>query len=301
MMIFKIEKLVEILIAAGLEPRMVKAVLDKPELGAMMVQTLKNELGSDFLNKSFQFASPLEQIARVRRANDERWNCFTSDQFANLGPPPESSSLGGRNNLITAVLEVVLPNAGSEADIDRTVDELWRLAAAEQKQSSRYSWRGQIPHGYHTCHEPDGRTYGWDPIGGGRYYMLPHGQKGPLRLAQGIKIPKPGLRWRKVNLGANWNKERGKGIDPKAVRNPKSPHVAILAAAWLHPQWIRAMESQVIPCVRIPGFESFDFSNGQWCGTPSLIYGLDRKTSLEFHLDSSNYSLSVYAIPEFVK
>lgn len=89
-----------------------------------------------------------------------------------------------------------------------------------------------------------------------------------LRLLSGIQH-QHGLRWRVVDLAANWDKRDG--IRPRDVRNPQtSPHCAILWGASYFPKWVRAMDGMNVPYVWIPGYELCVSGDPEWSGVPSL-------------------------------
>lgn len=92
-----------------------------------------------------------------------------------------------------------------------------------------------------------------------------------LRLLPGI-THKRCLRWRVVDLGANW--DRKNGISSADVRNAKtSPYSAILWAASYFPKWIQAMDGTNVPYVWIPGYQLTIAGGGRWSFVPCLSWG----------------------------
>ena len=74
-----------------------------------------------------------------------------------------------------------------------------------------------------------------------------------LRLREEIQHPGKCLRWEVIDLAAMWDSRNGKA--PKDVRDHKSAHAAILAAAAHHPRWVRAMDGKNVPYVWLAGYE----------------------------------------------
>ncbi len=96
-----------------------------------------------------------------------------------------------------------------------------------------------------------------------------------LRLLAGIQYQR-GLRWRVMDLAANWDKKDG--IRPMDVRSPeKSPHSAILWAAALFPAWVQAMDGVNVPYVWIPGYEASVSGYRPWAFVPGLYFGRDAR------------------------
>lgn len=123
------------------------------------------------------------------------------------------------------------------ADLHLTFHELWICAENEQKDAG---WRWD----------------GYNKIGPDR-----------LRLLKGIKH-KVGLRWEVIDLGCNRNKK------PEDVRNANtSPHAGILAAAALHPNWVKSMDGDEVPYVYLPGYEVRRHSRELWAQVPVLDLG----------------------------
>lgn len=128
--------------------------------------------------------------------------------------------------------------------VERTFDALWNLAASRQENS----WRQES--------------------------LLSDSEH--LRLLPGITHPGQTLRWETIDLGANRRRA------PKDARNPKSsPHAAILAAAALHPIWVRVMDGNATPFVWLPGYQVTVPGRGRWESVPALGFGrADREVQL---------------------
>lgn len=185
------------------------------------------------------FTSTADQLTRVKQWNKERNWGFTDEDFEQLGDAPELPEDAGK--LVCLVLVPYLDEEGAVPGYYRTFQELWRLATQQQENS----WR-------------------WDG------YSNPEN----LRLLEGIEHPGRCLRWEVIDLGANWNKNRG--IAPKDVRNSEtSPHAGILAAAALHPNWVRAMDGKNVPYVWISGYQVAVPGVGPWQYVPSVWFGRD--------------------------
>lgn len=74
-----------------------------------------------------------------------------------------------------------------------------------------------------------------------------------------------------MNLGAN----RGKSVfDVRDART--APHAEVPAAAAHFPEWIRAMDGDKVPYIRIPGYEHA-FWPGIWNHSIVIGWGKDRK------------------------
>ncbi len=177
------------------------------------------------------------QLTRVRELNSEHGWGFTEDDFATAEQSvPEWPS----SNLVAVTLVPYLPDANGMGGIERTFQELWKVAAAVQETSWRWD--------------------GYDKAGPDR-----------LRLLKGIKHPaqsKPVLRWEVIDLGCNRN---CKSID---VRSPEtSPHAGILASAMLHPNWVKAMDGEKVPYVFVPGYKTNASGEDPWQSVTVLSFG----------------------------
>lgn len=101
-----------------------------------------------------------------------------------------------------------------------------------------------------------------------------------LRLLPSIQH-KRGLRWRIVDLAANWDKQNG--LTPAAIR-PQSgdwPSSAILWAASYFPQWVQAMDGVNVPYVWISGYQATVSGDPAWSFVPGLSFDRgDRRVRL---------------------
>jgi len=76
-----------------------------------------------------------------------------------------------------------------------------------------------------------------------------------LESSDGIKHQR-GLRWRVINLAANW--DHVDGVKPDDVYDPRvAPGLAILWEASYSPKWVRAMDGKTVPFVSISGCNLF--------------------------------------------
>jgi hypothetical protein len=166
------------------------------------------------------FASLFEQLAQVRRWNEERgWGFSASDlDSVDLTPSAESRPL---------VVDLIAVYLDDNADLDgvrRTCHELWTLAAEQQ------------PH-----------TWCWD-----WYWDKWKNRPKPVRLLDGL-VHRPGIRRVSVDLGAHF--VPGRYLRPSHVRDQDSAHAEVLAAAAHFPRWIRAMDGKTIPYTWLSGYE----------------------------------------------
>ena len=108
---------------------------------------------------------------------------------------------------------------------------------------------------------------------------------------------KRGLRWRVVELAANWDKKDG--IRPKDVRNPQtSPHSAVLWEAGFSPKWVQAMDGVNVPYVWIPGYEASISGGPAWSYAPYLRWNrVFRK--VELIADHCELRYQYWAVPAF--
>jgi hypothetical protein len=122
--------------------------------------------------------------------------------------------------------------------VQRTFDELWLLAASRQERS----WR-------------------WPEL---------KSDAGHLRLLGGDGRHRRGLKVEVIDLGAN------RGRKPEAVRDPDtSPHAGVLAAAALHPEWVRRMNGADIPHAWLAGYECKVPGRRRWRYVPILYFRRD--------------------------
>lgn len=181
--------------------------------------------------RSGLFIFPDQQLELVRMRNSERNWGFTGEDFEKLGEPP----VWPLGLLAAVVLDVGLDT------VQQTFEEAWACIVESQKEHNSSHWR-------------------WDQI---------KFDKDHLRLHGGITHER-GLRWRVINLAANWDKKEG--IRPKDVRNNSSPHSAVLWAASYFPHWVQAMDGTNVPYVWISGYEFNVDSNRSWMNVPGLSW-----------------------------
>lgn len=163
-----------------------------------------------------EFASLVDQLANVRRWNDEREWGFCEAELRSV----DLVDVSHASPFVTDVLAVDLPGNEAVNGVQRTCRELWELAA--QRQPQAWCW--------------DERKDGTKPV----------------RLLEGISHH-PGIRRVTVDLAANWN--RRSGVRPLDVRSRASASAEILAAAAHFPEWIRSMDGQHVPFVCLAGYE----------------------------------------------
>lgn len=126
-------------------------------------------------------------------------------------------------------------------------------------------------------------SYGYDKAGPER-----------LRLLSGIEH-KVGLRWEVIDLGCQRNKK------PMDVRSSKSsPNAGILAAAALHPNWVKSMDGDKVPYVWIPGYEVQVPDEGPWTNVPDLFFDRGRR-EIQLYYRWSGSCNSGWAVPSFFR
>ena len=161
------------------------------------------------------FAPLTEQIANVRRWNDERGWGFTSADLDAIDLRPADH----REPLVVDVIAVYLPGHGDLDGIRRTCLELWTVATDEH---------------------PAGRS--WEQR---------KAERMPVTLLDGIEH-RPGIRRVTLDLGAHWR--LGGTYRLIDVRGPDSAHAEILAAAAHFPYWVWAMDGTWVPYTWVPGY-----------------------------------------------
>lgn len=174
----------------------------------------------------FLFCRLTEQMANIRRWNDDREWGFTEAELAavDLTPRPHPDPL------VVDLIAVYLPDqyrGDDEGVVDgvrHTCHELWEVAA------ERYD-----------------DTWSWDWIRD-TYESRPK----PVRLLPGI-THRPGVRRVTLDLGAHWTP--GRPVRPRRVRGPSSAHAELLAAAAHFPRWARAMDGIAVPFVWLAGYQ----------------------------------------------
>lgn len=209
-----------------------------------------------------RFTNFLEQVDRVR---DWGWD-IPDLAFAEA---KKSVPAWPEEELGAVVLVPYLADMGTEhgvtkTGLERTFHELWVRAKAGQ---GGRSW----------CYEG----------------YKNNGSNG-LRLLEGIKH-EIGLRWEVIDFGCQRNKS------PQDVRSSSSsPHAGILAAAALHPEWIRSMDGRDVPYVWIPGYEVNVVGEWPpWADTPRLRR--NEEFAIELGCCKSNEHDQKWAVPAFIR
>jgi len=229
----KVSDLMGKLAEAGLTAEMAEEVRKNPALAEAIVKALKSKSTFTFVHGLF--VKPEAQIKKVREWNGRFvWGLPEEAFVAAEKSVPEWPE----TQLVAVVLVPYLydktdDNESVTSGLERTFHELWKCAMSRQKTS----WR-------------------WDG----------YRKAGPdrLRLLKGIEH-KFGLRWEVIDLGSLRNKK------PCDVRSAESsPHAGILAAAALHPRWVKSMDGDKVPFVWMPGYEVSVPGMEPWKATPRL-------------------------------
>ena len=103
------------------------------------------------------------------------------------------------------------------------------------------------------------------------------------------------LRWEVIDMGANFNKR-----PPSKRSAATSPHAGILAAAALHPQWIKSMDGDKVPYVWLSGYEINIPFNDEWLDMPGLSYERFAQ-QIRLHADGRRTTMEGFAVPVFVQ
>lgn len=207
------------------------------------------------------FASLDQQLANVRRWNDERgWGFSASDiESVDLTPGDDSKPL------VVDVIAVYLDDSGPLSGVRRTCHELWRLAAEEFPNAWSWDWY-------------------WDEW---------RNRPKPVRLLDGI-VHRPGVRRVTLDLGAHWR--RGRQVRAIHVRGRNSAHAEILAAAAHFPRWLRSMDGVRVPYTWLAGYQvtiperSIDYH------IPCLSWSTFRQT-LSLTADWAHHAYAGWAAP----
>lgn len=272
----KVSDLMGKLAEAGLTAEMAEEVWKNPALAEVIVNALKSQPAFTLVHGLF--TSTEKQIARVREWNKEFGWGIPDEAFAKAEKSvpawPSSSSARPEEKLIAVVLVPYIADKKEEDDtvttgLERTFHELWMRAKAEQDANWRWD--------------------GYDKAGPER-----------LRLLKGIEHPSTNsgqaiLRWEVIDLGCNRNKK------PMDVRSSKSsPSAGILAAAALHPNWVKSMDGDKVPYVWIPGYEVQVPGGKPWALVPYLNFGSGNREIQLCHYWCDNCG-SDWAVPSFVR
>lgn len=267
----KISDLVDKLAQAGFTVKMADEVRKNPKLAEAIVNALKAH--SAFTLVHGLFVKPESQITRVRAWNHEFGWDIPDEAFATA----EKSVPAWPEQQLVAV--VLVPYLGDKSNylgdksnkngtvtcgIERTFHELW--ACAKSEQDANWRWDGYDKAG------SDG-----------------------LRLLKGLEH-KIGLRWEVIDLGCQRNTK------PCDVRSSKpSPNAGILAAAALHPQWVKRMDGDKVPYVWLPGYKVRIPGEEPWADVPYLYFGRDDREIKLYSGWSGHYFGSGWAVPSFVR
>jgi len=174
----------------------------------------------------FLFCRLTEQLANIRRWNDDREWGFTRTELAAV----DLTERVHPDPLVVDLIAVYLPDEYRGEDggvldgVRRTCHELWSVV------TERYD-----------------RTWSWDWV-----RDVYEDRPKPVRLLPGI-VHRPGVRRVSVDLGAHWHPPRP--VRPRRVRGPDCAHAELLAAAAHFPRWVRAMDGIAVPFVWLAGYQ----------------------------------------------
>jgi hypothetical protein len=209
------------------------------------------------------FASLADQLANVRRWNQDRKWGLPETEFAALDLAPVSHT----SPLVVDVLAVYLHGKAERKmnGVQWTCSELWDLAS--QRQPNAWCWDERMD------------------------------APKPVRLLEGIEH-RPGIRRVTVDLAANW--DRRHGVRPIDVRGPMSAAPEVLAAAAHFPDWVRAMNGHSVPYVCLAGYQATVPTYEVWrhilCLSWSHLY---RRVNLSDNW--ADYYQDRFASPELVR
>lgn len=243
-----------------LEKQLLDGNVQPLEVRKPLQDILEHKFDRAWTQQLFWYISPDEQLANVRRWNDERGWGFADSDF-----PVEIPDFTPSQPLEVLVLAVYLPDEGKGRKqvpgYVRTANELWQIA-----RESQPNW------------------WQWDEL------KL---DSDHLRLLPGVTHT-PGIRWVALDLGAHWNAKDG--VRPRDVRGENSAHAEILATAAHFPQWVPEMDGEKVPYVWLPGYQVTIPGRGAWAGVPILDWdGPYREVYLNAYWgDDHSWS---YAVP----
>ncbi len=208
------------------------------------------------------FTTPEHQIRKIQQWNQQYgWN-IPAEFFAEAG---RTIPVWPEEELVAVVLVPYLTDIRENHELvmtgmERTFRELVARAMAEQK------------HGSTMCHRTD---------------------KDHLRLYQGGRH-RPGLRWEVIDVGLHRN--RASAEMRSVAESP--PSAGILAAAALHPEWVKSMGHVHVPSVWIPGYEVFNSEEG-WARVPIIMFVPDCD-KIEINIFWSDAHGAGDCVPSFV-
>ncbi|MFZ2803856.1 MAG: hypothetical protein WA001_01400 [Patescibacteria group bacterium] len=248
----------------GGDMRQLKKLLTDDEYMRHWVQSLVDDEPEPSVIHGL-FSTTELQLARVREWNKEFGWGIPDEAFAAV---EKSVPAWPDKNLVAVVLVPYLADKANEdgtvtTGLERTFHELWTRAKAEQHANRRWD--------------------GYDKAGSDR-----------LRLLKGIEH-KVGLRWEVIDLGCNRNKKL------MNVRNSKSsPSAGILAAAALHPNWVKSMDGDKVPYVFISGYEVQVPDERPWAHVSDLSFDSDDR-GIQLGYGWCGYCSSCWAVPSFFR
>jgi len=210
------------------------------------------------------FVSLVEQLANVRRWNEEREWGLSADDLDSVDLNPGSHT----DPLVVDLIAVYLDDNERMNGVRRTCHELWGVAADRQPNAWAWDWY-------------------WD-----RWQSHPK----PVRLLDGI-VHRPGIRRVTVDMGAHW--EPGRHIRPVNLRGRDSAHAEILAAAAHFPRWARAMDGTSVPYIWLSGYQVTIPEYVSQSRLPGLAWTHFRRT-LSLTVNWAEHSHSGWAAPMLV-
>lgn len=210
------------------------------------------------------FVSLVEQLANVRRWNEEREWGLSVDELDSIDLIPGSHP----DPLVVDLIAVYLDDAEKMNGVRRTCHELWGVASDRQPNAWAWDWY-------------------WD-----KWQSHPK----PVRLLDGI-VHRPGVRRITVDLGAYW--EPGRHIRPGNLRTGNSAHAEIIAAAAHFPRWVRAMDGTSVPYVWLAGYQVTIPEYVSHSRLPGLAWTHFRRT-LSLTVNWTEHSHSGWAAPRLV-
>ncbi len=95
------------------------------------------------------------------------------------------------------------------------------------------------------------------------------------------------FEWQVIDLGANRNMSSETVLETETQVGKSQPNAGILAAAALHPEWIKSMDGQNIPYVYLPGYEVSVPGYDSWQYVPGVDFargdGCQRQVGLSVY------------------
>lgn len=207
------------------------------------------------------FASLPEQLANLRRWNEERHWGFHAGDFHTVDLTPRA----GHGPLVVDVIAVYLDHTAELNDVQRTCHELWTVAAQQQPSSWSWDWYEE------------------------RWGQRPK----PVQLIDGLHH-RPGIRRVTIDLGAQF--EPGRFVRASTMRGPDSAHAEILVAAAHFPRWIRAMDGSNVPYAWLSGYELMIHGRPAPWRLPALSWSHLRRT-MNLTAGWANHAYSGWAAP----